>query len=178
MIKSQLLIFDYIPIIISIFLIDRFKNKYQTGEVAIKSDTDKNIGLDISDKFRKRIEQNIEKAQNESFSSHIIEHIPAYVITVNLERAVFEYALLFRNYTNQKLDLSYKNFIVDLSETLFLDSTFLGSIIVFLKQINAVGGTLKLVFNSEKIALMTQIHNVEDIVDTFSSVNEAIVNIN
>ena len=102
-----------------------------------------NISQDISDKFRKRIEQNIEKAQNESFSSHIIEHIPACVITVNLERAVFEYALLFRNYTNQKLDLSYKNFIVDLSETLFLDSTFLGSIIVFLKQINAVGGTLK-----------------------------------
>ncbi len=94
-----------------------------------------------------------------------------------MERAVFEYALLFRNYTNQKLDLRYKNFIVDLSETLFLDSTFLGSIIVFLKQINAVGGTLKLVVNSEKIALMTQIQNVADIVDTFSTVNEAIVKI-
>ena len=39
----------------------------------------------------------------------------------------------------------YKNYIIDLSDTLFLDSTFLGSIIVLLKRINQMDGTLRMV---------------------------------
>lgn len=99
------------------------------------------------------------------------------VIKVNLERAVFEYALLFRNFTKQKLELKHKNFILDLSETLFLDSTFLGSIVFFLKQVNAIGGSLRMVINTNKVTIISQIENMKDIADTFSSVDEAILNI-
>lgn len=127
--------------------------------------------------IRERIRQNMKEEENKRFSSHVIENIPACVIEVNLERAVFEYALLFRHYTKDKLEANHKNFIIDLSNTLFLDSTFLGSIIVFLKQVNKIGGTLRLIINQDKIAMITQIENISNIVDTFSSMNEAIVNV-
>jgi len=73
--------------------------------------------------------------------------------------------------------LEYKNFILDLSDTLFLDSTFLGSIVFFLKQVNAIGGSLRLVINSNKVTIISQVQNIKNITDIFSSVDEAIVNL-
>ena len=99
------------------------------------------------------------------------------LIKVKLERAVLEYALLFRRYVEQKLTSNYKHYVIDLSDALFLDSTFLGSIIVLLKKINKMGGTMRVVVNSNKILLISQIKNVGDIIETFSSVDEAIVNL-
>ncbi|MDX1700159.1 MAG: STAS domain-containing protein [Melioribacteraceae bacterium] len=131
----------------------------------------------ISEEFRQRIQQNIETAQNENFKSKILEHIPAVLITINLERAVFEQALLFRNYIMNYLESDHKNFILDFSETIFLDSTFLGSVIFFYKKVNSIGGTVRLVVNAERMTLLSQINNFSDIIETFASVDESIVNL-
>lgn len=130
----------------------------------------------ISEKFRKRIQQNIEDAQNECFSSHIIEHIPAVVIKVKLNRAVFEYALIFRDYVLKFLGTNHKNFILDFSETIFLDSTFLGSIIFFNRKLRSMNGSLRLVIDSNKMTLLSQINNFSDVFELFASVDESILN--
>ena len=127
--------------------------------------------------FRERIKNNINKSLNEKFSTQVLENLPGLLIKIKLERAVFEYALLFRRFVEQKISSNYKNYILDLSDTLFLDSTFLGSIIVLLKKINKMDGTLRVVVNTNKMMLISQINNIEDIIDTFSSVDEAIVNL-
>ena len=131
----------------------------------------------LSEKFKERVNQNIEDAMNEKFSSTTLDHLPGILIKVHLERAVFEYALVFRRYAEKQINSGYKNYILDLSDTLFLDSTFLGSIIVILKKLNQMGGSLRLVVNAQKMVLISQIKNVGDIVNTFASVDDAIVNI-
>ncbi|MDX1700529.1 MAG: STAS domain-containing protein [Melioribacteraceae bacterium] len=136
-----------------------------------------NPSEEITLEFRNRVKQNIEDAMNEKFSSQILPNIPGVLIKVKLERAVFEYALIFRRYVERMVTHQYKNYIIDLSDTLFLDSTFLGSIIVLLKKIDRIGGTLRVVVNSEKMVLIAQIKSVGDIMETFSSVDEAITNI-
>ena len=126
-----------------------------------------NIDERISDEFRKRIRENIENSQNENFKSSILEHIPAVLIKINLERAVFEQALLFRNYIMKYLETEHKNFILDFSKTIFLDSTFLGSVIFFYKQVDSIGGTVRLVVNTERMTLLSQVNNFDDIIETF-----------
>jgi anti-anti-sigma factor len=139
---------------------------------AEKNDFNEAITLE----FRNRVKKNIEDAMNEKFSSQILSNLPGMLIKVKLERAVFEYALIFRRYVEKVVTPEYKNYIIDLSDTLFLDSTFLGSIIVLLKKIDKMGGTLRVVVNSEKMVLISQIKDVGDIMETFASVDEAIIN--
>ena len=131
----------------------------------------------ITEEFRQRIQENIEANQNKSFSSQVLEHIPAVLIRINLERAVFEQALLFRNYIMKYLESDHKNFILDFSETMFLDSTFLGSVIFFYKKVQSIGGTVRLVVNAQRMTLLSQINNFSDIIETFASVDESIVNL-
>ena len=85
-----------------------------------------------------------------------MDHLPGVLVKVNLERAVFEYALVFRRYAEKQITTDYKNYILDLSKTMFLDSTFLGSIIAIMKKINKMGGTLRVVVNSKKMVLISQ----------------------
>jgi anti-anti-sigma factor len=127
--------------------------------------------------FRERIKYNIEEALAEKFSFQEIEHLSGVVIKVKLERAVFEYALLFRRFFEKKIGSNYKNYIIDLSDTLFLDSTFLGSIIVLQKRVNQKGGNLRVIINSEKTLMISQINNIGDILQTFSSVDKAVVDL-
>lgn len=133
-----------------------------------------NYNEDITLEFRNRVKQNIESAMNEKFSSQILHNFAGKLIKVNLERAVFEYALIFRRYVEREITHEYKNYIIDLSNTLFLDSTFLGSIILLLKRIDKFGGSLRLVVNTQKIVLVSQIKDVGDILATYSTVDEAI----
>ena len=140
-------------------------------------ETEATLRETINSEFRQRIKENIDRATSEKFSTQILENLPGMLIKVKLERAVLEYALLFRRYVEQKLTSNYKHYVIDLSDALFLDSTFLGSIIVLLKKINKMGGTMRVVVNSNKILLISQIKNVGDIIETFSSVDEAIVNL-
>lgn len=135
-----------------------------------------NFNEEITLEFRNRVKQNIENAMNEKFSSQILNNPPGVLVKVKLERAVFEYALIFRRYAERMITPEYKNYILDLSDILFLDSTFLGSIIVLLKKIDRMKGTLKVVVNSEKMVLVSQIRDVGDILETFSSVDEAMLN--
>ena len=143
----------------------------------MESEVEPTLSEGINSKFRERIQQNIERAISEKFSTQILENLPGMLIKVKLERAVLAYALLFRRYVEQRVTPNYKHYIIDLSDALFLDSTFLGSIIVLLKKIDKMDGTLRIVVNSHKILLISQIKNVGDIIDTFSSVDEAIVNL-
>ena len=140
----------------------------------IEYDKETDYKEDITLEFRNRVKQNIENAINEKFSSHFPHNFPGKLIKVNLERAVFEYALIFRRFAEREITHEYKNYIIDLSDTLFLDSTFLGSIILLLKKIEKMGGSLRLVVNPEKIVLISQIKDVSHVLETFSTVDEAI----
>jgi len=135
------------------------------------------LDAELSNKFKQRIKNNIENSMFESFICNKIDKNTA-LIKVNLERAVFEFAIIFNHYTEKIINSDYQNYIFDLSDTLFMDSTFLGSIIVFRKKLLKKGGELSLVISTNKLVLLSEISCLNQIMKIHKSVDEAIASIN
>jgi anti-anti-sigma factor len=74
----------------------------------------------------------------EAFGDVIVE-------IVNLSRATLKEAEVFKKTLSEDIELGTRKLIVDLSECEFIDSTFLGALVVSLKKITALGGDMKLV---------------------------------
>ena len=64
---------------------------------------------------------------------------------VNLVRATFVEAGIIKKRLLDDINLSKKKIIVDISKCDFIDSTFLGALVVSLKRTRATGGVIKLV---------------------------------
>jgi anti-sigma B factor antagonist/stage II sporulation protein AA (anti-sigma F factor antagonist) len=74
------------------------------------------------------------------------EHISeAIVINVNLTRATLKEAIELRKIVDEELVYNHKNLILDLSQCEFIDSTFLGAILVEHKKVIKKGGKLSIV---------------------------------
>lgn len=76
---------------------------------------------------------------------NMTEHGDVRVIGVEVSRATLEFAEEFKNLVGKEIQNGQKKIIVDLTNVQFLDSTFLGSIVVNLKRIATSGGDLRLV---------------------------------
>lgn len=133
-----------------------------------------NSGKSISTRLYRRIINDQNKTMNEIFVRYELEQIPSVVTKINLERSVFEYDNLFRNYTQQLLKLDSNNYILDFTDTNFMDSSFYGTLIIFLKQINANNKTLKLVINSKKNILFSKNIAISKFFDIYCSIDEAL----
>ena len=131
----------------------------------------------MRNKYKQRIRENIEEQESSNFSNELIEEIPAIIIHANLERAVLENAFIFRRYVDKIFDPNYKKYILDLSSTMFLDSTFLGVVVIFLKKIKDMGGSLNVVINSDKLLILSQISSINNLLKVFPSVDAAIESI-
>ncbi len=65
--------------------------------------------------------------------------------TVNLNEVTIAEALRFKKHLELDIELGYKNIIIDLSICNSLDSAFIGVLVVTLKQLVRLGGTIKIV---------------------------------
>jgi anti-anti-sigma factor len=133
----------------------------------------KNIDASVVNIFRQRIEQYDREEMDEIFNAQKDKNTNTVIVKVNLCRAVIEHVAFFKDFTNYILNPNIKHYVLDFSNTIFLDSTFLGSIIFFLKRINASGGTLSLVINLEKITILSQIKSLSNILKIYPSLEEA-----
>lgn len=103
-----------------------------------------------------------------------IEDISAIVINVNLEKADLEYATLFKDYIIDKLNSECENFIIDFTYTSYLDTTFLGSIILIYRKIIENSKSLKVVIDSSKLSLLSVVSNFGKYLKVFSSIDDAV----
>ncbi|MBU1100807.1 MAG: STAS domain-containing protein [Bacteroidetes bacterium] len=76
---------------------------------------------------------------------NLIEQGDVRIIGVEVSRATLEFAEEFKNLVADIIKNGNKKIIVDLSSVQFLDSTFLGSLVVNLKRVATGGGDLRLV---------------------------------
>ncbi len=65
--------------------------------------------------------------------------------TINLDQATVTEALKFKKHLELDIELGYKNIIIDLSICNSLDPAFIGVLVVTLKQLMRLGGTIKVV---------------------------------
>ena len=72
------------------------------------------------------------------------------------------------------IDSGHKKLVIDLSYCEFIDSTFLGTIVISLKKVTAVGGDIKLVGFQPAVRSMFELTRISKVFETFESTDEAL----
>jgi anti-anti-sigma factor len=93
---------------------------------------------------------------------------------VNLERATLKEADSFKKLLIKEIDEDARQLVVDLSACEFIDSTFLGSLVVALKKVTSLGGDLKLVGLQPAVHAMFELTRMFRVFETFPTKEEAI----
>ncbi len=96
------------------------------------------------------------------------------VEVVNLTRATMKEAEEFKTVLSNDIDLGARKIVVDLSECEFIDSTFLGALVVSLKKVTALGGDLKLVGFQPSVHSMFELTRMYRVFEAFPTKKEAI----
>ncbi len=96
------------------------------------------------------------------------------VQVVNLNRATLKEAENFKQVLSKEVEEGTRKLIVDLTQCEFIDSTFLGSLVVTLKRINALGGELKLVGFQPTVRAMFELTRMFRVFETYPTKEEAI----
>lgn len=96
------------------------------------------------------------------------------VITVKLKRATLVEAEEFKQVLVNDIQRGFQNIVVDLASCEFIDSTFLGSLVVTLKKLTGLGGDLRLVGFQPAVHSMFELTRMYRVFESFKSVDEAV----
>ena len=95
-------------------------------------------------------------------------------IVVNITRGTINESKRLGEMLDGEIASGCKKLIVDLSECEFVDSTFIGTLVVRYKKLNEKGGKLKLIIPDAQKGVMFAVTNTLRFFDTFRSRKEAI----
>lgn len=93
---------------------------------------------------------------------------------VNLLRATIKEAEVFKNMLMKDIDSGNNKLVIDLSFCEFIDSTFLGTIVISLKRVTTLGGDIKLVGFQPAVRSMLELTRISKVFETFESTDEAL----
>ena len=102
------------------------------------------------------------------------EHGSILVEVVDLDRATLLDAEEFKKILFQDIQTGWKKIIVDLTECEFIDSTFLGTIVISLKKITELGGKLRLVGIQPEVQTLFQLTKMNRIFEIFENREDAL----
>jgi anti-anti-sigma factor len=102
------------------------------------------------------------------------EHGSILVEVVDLDRATLLDAEEFKKILFQDIQAGWGKIIVDLTECEFIDSTFLGAIVISLKKITELGGKLRLVGIQPEVQTLFQLTKINRIFEIFENREDAL----
>ena len=98
-----------------------------------------------------------------------------FLITkIKLKKATILEALEFKSELDKEILKGNNNIIIDLGACEFLDSTFIGVLVVTWKKLKSVGGKLKLVKAGRFTKSVFHLTGTIEIFETYESVEEAL----
>ncbi len=97
---------------------------------------------------------------------------------VNLTRATLKEAEEFKKTLTQEIEIGTRKIVVDLTECEFIDSTFLGALVVSLKKISGLGGDLRLVGFQPAVHSMFELTRMYRVFEAFKTKEDAIKSFN
>ena len=80
----------------------------------------------------------------------------------------------FKQVLVNDIQRDFKKIVVDLSSCEFIDSTFLGSLVVSLKKLTGLGGDLRLVGFQPAVHSMFELTRMYRVFESFKSADEAV----
>ena len=93
---------------------------------------------------------------------------------VNLSRATLKEAEEFKQTLSQDIEAGWRKLVVDLNECEFIDSTFLGALVVSLKKVTSLGGDLRLVGFQPAVHSMFELTRMYRVFEAFKTREEAV----
>lgn len=109
----------------------------------------------------------------DDFEKQLIDDV--LIERVNLQRATEMEASLIKQRLLDDIQLKNNKIIVDISKCAFIDSTFLGALVVSLKRAREIGGDIKLVNDaSQPTGGILNITGILRVFENYNSVEDAI----
>ena len=109
------------------------------------------------------------------YQEYVKEEVRDIVVEkVNLTRATLKEAEDFKKTLVGDIESGKKRLVVDLTDCEFIDSTFLGALVVSLKKITALGGDLKLVGFQPNVRSMFELTRMYRVFESFETKEEAV----
>lgn len=102
------------------------------------------------------------------------KHGEIIVEVVNLTRATLKEAEEFKQTLAQDIEMGARKIVVDLNECEFIDSTFLGALVVSLKKITNLGGDLRLVGFQPAVHSMFELTRMYRVFEAFKTKEDAL----
>lgn len=106
------------------------------------------------------------------------EHNDVIVEIVDLNRATLKEADEFKQRLAENIENGYKKIVVDLTDCEFIDSTFLGALVISLKKLTSLGGDLRLVGFQPAVNSMFELTRMYRVFETFKTKEDAILSFN
>ena len=120
----------------------------------------------------KKYQEKIESVnKGEDFSHLIVDNVD--VISVNLIRATVENAISFKKYLNRFI-VKNSELILDLTECVFIDSTFMGVIVSALKSSMSLNGDIRIVLNDETESVIFYVTRMDNVFKIYKSIDDAV----
>jgi len=95
------------------------------------------------------------------------------VVKIQQKRATVEFSGTMKDDLIKKIEQDFKNVIIDLSATEFVDSSFLGALVAGLKKATMRSGDLKIVGLQAPVRAMFELTRLYRIFDIFDTVEDA-----
>lgn len=108
----------------------------------------------------------------DDFSFEVIKDV--VVEKIHFTRATQKESAIFRSRLDRYLSLKHYKIIIDLSECSFVDSTFLGVMVVYLKRVFEKGGEIKFVINNEALLKIIKDIKLDRVFNLYSSREDAL----
>jgi anti-anti-sigma factor len=93
---------------------------------------------------------------------------------VNLKRATYKEAEEFRSIVQGDIEAGWQKIIVDMENCKFMDSSFLGVLIISLKKLQRTKGSLKLASIHNDARVLLDITRISDLFNIYPNKQEAI----
>lgn len=109
------------------------------------------------------------------FQEYIKEEVGDVTVEkVNLSRATLKEAEQFKTTLIKDIENGKRKIVVDLTDCEFIDSTFLGALVISLKKVTALGGDIKLVGFQPDVRSMFELTRMYRVFESFESPEEAV----
>jgi len=108
----------------------------------------------------------------EDFEQKVYEDVVIEI--VNLTRATWKEANQFKLILQADIEKRFKKLVVDISRIEFMDSTFLGTLVLAKRNITQIGGDLKLVEPLSVFKALMEKTSTLNIFESYRSVSDAV----
>jgi anti-anti-sigma factor len=112
----------------------------------------------------------------EDFEKKVVKDV--LVEKVNLTRATWKEAIELKRILDEDIINKFPRIVVDISECEFMDSTFLGALVVSQKKVSKSGSEIKLVEPASVMQTLMEKSGTLKIFDTYPTLNDAVESFN